>query len=214
VKACAPLVMAVLNHKGGVGKTTLSMNLAAGLARRGSTVVVDLDPQTSATQWAAAGAQSYPAAVKQWRAHAGERDLRKEFGAFQYAVLDCPPAADAKSVNFALEACDVALIPVLPSPMDLWASLRLPRAIQAARERNPQLRAWLLLNQLELRSAFSAGMREALAEFGIPLLRACVRRRSVYKSAALDGVSVYQMGSRGLPAVAEIEGIIEEVLAP
>lgn len=214
MSAHPPRVIAVINQKGGVGKTTVAMNLAAGLARRGSTAVLDLDPQASATQWAAAGRQPYPATVRPWRADAAQHDLREEFRAFQYVVLDCPPALDARAAHLALGVCDVALIPVLPSPVDLWASLRLPREIEEARERNPQLRACLLLNQIELRSALSAGMRDALAEFGVPVLRASLRRRAVYKNTALDGVSVYQMGSRGLSAVAEIEGIIEEVLAP
>lgn len=213
MSARSPRVFAVINQKGGAGKTTVAMNLAAGLARRGASVVVDLDPQASATQWAAAGTQAFPATVKQLRLNASSPDLRKEFQAFKYIVLDCPPAADSRAAALALSSCDVAVIPVLPSPVDLWASLRLPREIDEARERNPKLRACLLLNQLELRSALSAGMRDALAEFDMPVLRTSLRRRSVYKSAALEGMSVYQMGSRGLPAAAEIEGIIEEVIA-
>lgn len=213
MSARSPRVIAVINQKGGAGKTTVAMNLAAGFARRGDTVVVDLDPQASATQWAAAGTQAFPATVKQLRLQAGQHDLRTEFRSFKTLVLDCPPAVDAKAATLALGTCDVALIPVLPSPVDLWASLRLPDEIAEARRRNPRLRAFLLLNQIELRSALSAGMGEALAEFGLPVLSASLRRRNVYKSAALEGLSVYQMGARGQPAVAEIERIIEEVLA-
>jgi plasmid segregation oscillating ATPase ParF len=207
-------IIAVINQKGGAGKTTLAMNLAGGLARRGATVLVDLDPQASATQWAAAGTQVFPATVKQLRVGVSLPDLRKDFRAFDHVVLDCPPSVDSRAAALALQGCDVALIPVLPSPVDLWASLRLPQEIAEARTRNPRLRAYLLLNQIEARSALSAAMQDALAEFGMPVLRTPVRRRGVYKTAALEGVSVYQLGSRGLPAVAEIEGIIEEVLAP
>ncbi|OZA28375.1 MAG: cobyrinic acid a,c-diamide synthase, partial [Hydrogenophilales bacterium 17-61-9] len=58
-------ITAVINQKGGAGKTTLSMNLAAGLSRRGDTVIVDLDPQGSARQWASLGTAPFPATVKQ-----------------------------------------------------------------------------------------------------------------------------------------------------
>jgi chromosome partitioning protein len=108
--------------------------------------------------------------------------------------------------------CDVALIPVLPSPIDLWASLRLPQEIEEARKVNSNLKAYLVLNQLEPKSALSAAMHDALAEFGIPVLEAVIRRRAAYRSAALEGVSVYQMGSRGVHAAAEIEAIINEVI--
>ena len=73
------------------------------------------------------------------------------------------------------------------------------------------LRAYLLLNQIEARSALSAAMQDVLAEFGLPALKAVVRRRSVYKTAALEGVSVYQMGGRGRAAAAEIDAIIKEL---
>lgn len=210
-----PLVIAVINQKGGAGKTTVAMHLGAGLARRASAVVVDLDPQGSATQWAAAGTQSFPATVKHLRVGVGVGavDLRRDFRAYPFVVLDCPPAVESRAAALALQSCDVAVIPVLPSPMDLWASLRLPQDIDEARRLNPGLRAYLLPNQIEARSALSAAMQEALAEFGLPVMRTPVRRRGIYKTAALEGVSAYQLGARGQSAVAEIEGLIEEILA-
>jgi chromosome partitioning protein len=208
-----PRVLAVINQKGGAGKTTLAMNLAAGLARRSPTVVVDLDPQASALQWAGAGTQPFAAPVKQMSGRWDADSLRRGFKAYAHIVLDCPPSLDGAASSQALRAADVALVPVLPSPVDLWASLRLPQEVDAARRVNPGLRAWLVLNQIEQRSALSAAMQHALAEFGLPLLRAVVRRRAVYRMAALDGVSVFQMGARGQAAADEIQAIIEELPA-
>ncbi|MDW8323801.1 MAG: ParA family partition ATPase [Burkholderiales bacterium] len=209
----AAQVIAVLNQKGGAGKTTLAMNLAAGLARRGETVVIDLDPQRSACQWAAQGTVPFPATVKQLTGAWDARSLHQGFRAYRHVVLDCPPAVDSPASQQALRACDLALIPVLPSPVDLWASLRLPQEVAEAGRVNPRLRAYLVLNQLEPKSALSAAMHEALAEFGLPVLRAGLRRRAAYRTAALEGVSVYELGRRGLEAVAEIEALIEEVFA-
>lgn len=205
--------MAVINQKGGAGKTTVAMNVAAGLARRGRTVVVDLDPQASATQWAAAGTQPFPATVKQMRVGDSPPDVRRQFAAFDYIVLDCPPSVEGRAAQLALQRCDVALVPVLPSPVDLWASLRLPQMVEDARSHNRSLRACVLVNQVESRSALSAAMREALAEFGLPVLRSQLCRRGAYKTAALEGVSVYELGGRGRAAAAEIDSVIEEVLA-
>jgi len=207
-------VTAVINQKGGAGKTTLAMNLAAGLARRGNTVVIDLDPQGSSVQWASQGSAPFPVPVKQIQGKWDARSLRQTFRAFAYVVLDCPPSLESHASVQALRACDLALIPVLPSPVDLWASLRLPLEIEEARRLRPQLQAYLVLNQMEPQSALSGAMTEALADFGLPVLQATVRRRAAFRTAALDGVSVYQMGGRGAPAAADIEAIIHEILAP
>ncbi len=209
----APRVLAVINQKGGAGKTTLAMNLAAGLALRAPTVVVDLDPQASALQWAGAGTQPFAAPVKTLGGSWDPASLRRGFKAYAHVVLDCPPSLDGAASSQALRAADIALVPVLPSPVDLWASLRLAQEVEAARRANPGLRAWLVLNQIEQRSALSAAMQHALADFGLPLLRAVVRRRAVYRVAALDGVSVFQMGARGQAAADEIQAIIEELQA-
>lgn len=205
-------VTAVINQKGGAGKTTLAMNLAAGLSQRGRTVVVDLDPQASSVQWASQGRSSFPALVKQVQGPWDARSLRQTFRDFEHLVLDCPPALDSHASVQALRACDLALVPVLPSPVDLWASLRLPQEIEAARKLRPALRAYLVLNQMEPASALSAAMNGALSDFGLPVLRATIRRRAAFRTAALDGVSVYQMGGRGAAAAADIDAIINEVI--
>lgn len=206
-------VTAVINQKGGAGKTTLAMNLAAGLAQRGPTVVIDLDPQASSVQWASQGNMPFPASVKQIQGKWDARGLRQTFRAFAHVVLDCPPSLESQASVQALRACDLALIPVLPSPVDLWASLRLPLEIEEVRKLRPDLKAYLVLNQMEPQSALSAAMNGALADFGLPVLRAAIRRRAAYRTAALDGVSVYQLGGRGAQAAAEIEAIINEVIA-
>lgn len=206
-------VIAVINQKGGAGKTTLAMNLAAGLSRRGDTLVMDLDPQGSSRQWASMGNEPFPAAVEQLRGEDWDaRTLHQNYKAYAHMVLDCPPSVESHASMQALRACDVALIPVLPSPIDLWASLRLPQELEEARKVNPKLKAYLVLNQLEPHSALSAAMHDALTEFGVPVLNAVIRRRAAYRSAALEGVSVYQLGGHGTHAVEDIETIIKEVI--
>lgn len=196
-----PRRLAVLNAKGGTGKTTLAVQLAAGLARRAPAALGDLDPQGSAAQWLRAGPVPVHAGDAAWHADAA------------HLVWDCPPSVEHPAAQRALREADAVLVPVLPSPLDLWASWRLVEAIRAEQARRAALRAWLVVNQLEPGSALSAAMHEALREFELPALNAVVRRRAIYRTAALQGVSVYELGSRAAAAVADIEAVIEEMQA-
>jgi len=206
-------VIAVANQKGGVGKTTLAMNMAAGLTRRGSCIVVDADPQGSATMWIelSDALREFPAKVVP-----AEDEIKKQIiqlqTEFDYIVIDCPPEIKSDSTMSAIEISQVLLIPLLPSPMDLWASTRIEELIKRVQRVNPTISAFVVLNQIEPRSAMSRGMDGALQEINIPVLRHRLSRRASYRTAALEGCSVYDLGFRGRVASEEIDNIIDEVL--
>jgi chromosome partitioning protein len=207
--ACRAIALASL--KGGCGKSTLALNLAAGLARDEDVVLVDGDPQGTLRHWAdwgpgrglpevmSAGGDPLEALCRALREH-------------RRVVVDCPPSLDMAITGSILERVDVVLIPILPSPLDLWAGADTVAAVRRARKRNPDLRAWLLLNQMEPGSALSRAMVRALAGLEIPTLGSGVRRRAVYRTAAVEGMSVYQLGARGREAAREMDWIIEEAL--
>ncbi|AOV18071.1 cobyrinic acid a,c-diamide synthase [Acidihalobacter aeolianus] len=205
--------IAVINQKGGVGKTTLAVNLAAGFALRMPTVLVDLDPQGTAAAWASLATDPLPMQVRHLADGFDAREPLATGEEVQAVLVDCPPTLDSTAVVEVLQAVDKVLIPVMPSPLDLWSSLRLAEAVEAAQQVNRKLQARLLINQMETRSALSGAMEGALREFSIPTLRTAVRRRAVYRSTAMDGLTVFQAGKLGAPARAEINAIIDEVQA-
>ncbi len=204
-------VIAVVGNKGGAGKTTLSINLASGLHSRADTVLLDADMQRSSMQW---------------RDIAGRNDLVDVIDAvdntqdtvcahrdrYEYLVIDCPPSVHADQTWQALTSCDIAVIPVLPSPLDLWASVHVEQEIGAARAENPDIRALVVVNQLEPRTRLSNLMHDALAEISLPVARTSIRRRVVYRNAMLSGCSVLQTGSAGRAAADEIQQLVEEVV--
>jgi len=204
-------VIALVGNKGGAGKTTLSVNLASCLAKRFSVAVIDADPQGSALQWRAFSENEQ--AVPVFEATDELEDQAQQLSRqYQYVLLDCPPSVHAVQTTTALAFVNTALIPVQPSPVDLWATVHIENAVQEARETNPALRALLVVNQLETRTMLSKLVRDALSEIGLPIANTSLRRRAIYRSSALEGKSVFEMGKRGTDAAAELEQLITEVL--
>jgi chromosome partitioning protein len=207
------LRIAVANQKGGTGKTTLTVNLAAGFSRRGKTVLLDADPQGSAGHWArVGGAESDLPPVRSIDPGDFPASLARAAAAGRYVLVDCPPHLESDILRAVMAAVDLVLIPVQPSPVDLWASIGMTTAVAAARTGNPHLRAYVVLNQLDSRNALSRSMHDALAEFEAPTLNNGLARRAAYRNAALEGCSVYRLGGRGASAVDDVEAIIEEIL--
>ena len=203
-------IIALVGNKGGAGKTTLAVNLAAGLARQDSVAVIDADPQGSALQWRAiAGDASAPPVA------AAEADLKRQafklLQDYSWVLIDCPPSVHAPQTGAVLGFGDLALIPVQPSPMDLWANVHIEQSIEDAHKVNPSLRTLLVINQLEPRTTLSRLVRDALSEIAFPVADTAVRRRAIYRASALQGKSVFDMGRRGADATAEIDQLIQEV---
>ncbi|WP_428086711.1 ParA family partition ATPase [Candidatus Thioglobus sp.] len=206
-------VFSIANQKGGTGKTTLSMNFAAGLSKRGKVLVIDADPQGSAGQWSslAPDHRLFPVSVISISGNLA-REAERFIKDYDFLVIDCPPTLETDTMKLAMKISDVILIPILPSPVDLWASIRLTEAIEQAKILNPKLKPYIVVNQLEPKSALSRAMKQALTEFNVPALKDGMRRRAIYRNSALEGASVYCMGKRGEAAAKEIDEIIKETL--
>ncbi len=203
--------IAVVGNKGGAGKTTLSVNVASALNLRDSTAVLDADPQRSVLQWRAMRDAESTLGVLD-AVDGVEQAVEENRSAFSHLVVDCPPSVEAPQTRAALRLVDVALIPVQPSPLDIWATVHIEREVEEARRHNPGLKALLVINQLEPRTRLSRMMRQALAELTVPVADTAIRRRMVFRMSALEGRSVFEFGSRGTDASNEIQQLIEEVI--
>ncbi|MCB1737305.1 MAG: ParA family protein [Gammaproteobacteria bacterium] len=204
-------IIALVGNKGGAGKTTLCVNLASALNEIAPTVILDADPQRSSLQWRAlsdnADAVSVQDAVDDL-----ETAILGARRTFTNLVIDCPPSVHAEQTAQALESAELALIPVQPSPLDLWATVHIEGRVETARRSNPDLHAVLVINQLEPRTTLSKLMREALSELSVPAAATAIRRRMAFRTAVLEGRSVLDLGSRGRAAADEIRALIKEVV--
>jgi chromosome partitioning protein len=206
-------IIAVVNQKGGAGKTTLAMLLAGSLADRGKRVLVaDADVQNSAVHWSGMGA-GFPAEVEDVSGEESKlhKALRKRAEEFDYIVIDSPPAATAQVTASALRIAHLALVPVIPSPLDLWASVRIREAIVHARNKNPELEARLVVNQMQPNTVLAREVLGMLPEFGIPMLAASLKSRTAYRQCAALGGSILSLGNRAALAVMEVDALRREV---
>ena len=208
-------VITLVSQKGGAGKSTVAMQLAAGLARRGRSVeVCDLDMQESATRWAAAAPETQPFPARMHRFAADPHELPAKLEKWRQradaVLLDCPPALDHPRTLAALNHTDLAIIPVVPSPTDLWSTRAIERLIVELQHARPELRAVLLPNRVT-RTALAADVIEVMREFELPVLAAALGQRNAYAQSAAIGGSVFDLGSAAQPAQLEVLRLVSAV---
>ncbi len=204
-------IITIAQQKGGAGKTTLAVHLAVTWARRGNTVgLVDIDPQRSLAAWHAwrqthhpDGAPLHMSDVAGWRLGTELERLRPRF---DIIVVDTPPHAETEA-RAAVRAADMLLIPVQPSPMDLWATA--PTVAMAERESTPAL---VVMNRMPARGRLPETMLEKLLEEGLPIAHSRLGNRVGYAASMMEGKGVgeYQAGST---AAREIAALATEVMA-
>jgi chromosome partitioning protein len=180
-------VIVIAQRKGGAGKTTLAAHLGVAWAAMGHEVVlIDTDPQGSLERWhqrrearLGAGATRLGfAAMTGWRAR-GEIERRACDG--DILLADSPASADDE-VRAVIRCADLVLVPVQPSPVDVWATM--PTLEMAERERVPAL---LVLNRVLARASLTAAMRERLARYDVGLATTSVGNRVAFAAAFAEG---------------------------
>lgn len=205
-------VIAVLNQKGGVGKSTLSTNLARGLQLQGYAVmVIDADPQGTARDWrVTAGDEVDLPAVFGVDRPTLDKDIPKVSHAFDVVVIDGAAKA-ADMMASAVKAADLILIPIQPSAADLWAVTDLVDLVHARRvatDGRPEA-AFVISRQIQ-GTRLAAGVGEALATHGFPVLEARTTQRVAYSEALGLGLSVFEYEPDG-KAAEEMTTLTEEI---
>ncbi|WP_375609237.1 MULTISPECIES: ParA family partition ATPase [unclassified Bartonella] len=205
------MIIGLLNQKGGVGKTTLSVNLAASFARTGARVLlIDVDPQGSALDWAAAREDAPLFSVIGLPRATVHKEITQIGHSYDHIIIDGPPRV-TDLVRSALMASDLVLIPVLPSPYDIWAADGIVKLIDEARVYKENLKSAFVINRKIVNTAIGRDVNEALGIYQpVHVLSSSVAQRVIFAEAAAQGKAVYEVDKQG-PAAAEIEAVAAEI---
>lgn len=210
-------IITVFNQKGGAGKTTISVHLAEGLARRGFRVnLVDTDEQGSASSWAAQAPEDKPFTPKiTGMSRAGattHRELQKHVNDNDFIVVDCPPALDSPIPKSTMLVADLAIIPMKASPVDIWAAQGAKELALDVKAINDSLLLRVLLNEVQKTKLKDAAMEMLSGDADIPPMNTTIGLRSAFRECAISGSTVYDIKS-AKAAIEEVDSLVDEVLA-
>ncbi|QQE64478.1 chromosome partitioning protein ParA [Leptolyngbya sp. BL0902] len=202
------IILVVLNGKGGVGKTTTAVNLAAIYAETQSVLLVDADPQGSALWWTGRSPTALNFEVIQANDPAHLSDL-PNLGRHDLVIVDTPPALNSAALAAVIPVANYVLLPTPPAPMDLAALIT--TVSEAVAPRGVAHR--VLLTKVDSRSLAEAlEAQNTLLELNIPACNAFIRTYKAHERAALEGIPVVQWrGKNAQEARSDYHRVAEEI---
>lgn len=208
------MLIAIVNSKGGVGKSTLAVHAAVWMRDHGLRVAfLDADAQNSSSEWLSRAAPDIRLEQRYSSRELLEQIVRLQDGT-DVVVADGPAAISSQTAVLSLLA-DLVLMPVGPSMMDVNATIRTARLVYKARFRRktPNLpKACVILNRLQPRTRLARITAREMARYGFPIAPTAMNLRQAYADACGRGTVVWRMGAGARPAAVELALLFREVL--
>lgn len=205
------MIIGLLNQKGGVGKTTLAIHLATAFAlQKKRVLLVDADPQGSALDWAASRQEEELFSVIGLPKAILHKNLPDMAADYDYIIIDGPPRS-YEVARSAIMASDYILLPVQPSPYDIWAAKEIVDLIEEAKVYKGDTKCAFVINRKITNTAIGRDVRDALSGYQIGTLDAAICQRVLFAESAASGSTVLEQAPTS-SAAQEIISLTTEIL--
>jgi len=200
-------VITIAQQKGGAGKTTVAAHIAVALSQKGNRVaVIDIDPQGSLTHWHKIREERFGegytgltfSSVSGWRVGSEVSRLRR---LCDYVIIDSPPHTETEA-RTAIRSADLIVIPVQPSPTDLWAS---KATLELAKHEKVPVR--VVLNRVSAHSKIAEKIASELTE----LAENTLGNRVLFAAALMEGRCATEVDPSSV-AAKEIKALVNEIV--
>jgi len=204
------MIISLINQKGGAGKTTAAINIASCLAEENKRILlVDSDPQGSVTQWQSiAGKKEFE--VMHLPRPIAKKDFKGITSQYDHIVIDPPPAIEdiTRSV---IEVSQLAVIPIAPSPLDIWSSSETVELVKELQKKYPKLVVRILVYRKISGTRLAREAREAMEAYNLDIFKTEISQRIAYVEAMISGLSVLQYEPKS-KAADEFKSLTKEIV--